>query len=209
MAGSKLGSLNQYPGRAHSQPGRYFARNSPRQADRGHRGLRLRQVEPGIRHALCRRTAALRAESLDLRAAVPGADGAAGRRCDFGDSAGARAAQKNTIKNARSTVGTVTEISDYLRLLFATVGHTICPRCGGEVSRDSVESAGAQILGAPGLYVMLAPFEAGIAIDRRRRRLPDSERVPSPVRQRRDHRDRGVCRACDSGRSAERTIAAD
>jgi excinuclease ABC subunit A len=35
--------------------------------------------------------------------------------------------QKNTIKNARSTVGTVTEISDYLRLLFATVGHTVCP----------------------------------------------------------------------------------
>ena len=69
--------------------------------------------------------------------------------------------QKNTIKNARSTVGTVTEISDYLRLLFATVGRTVCPKCGGEVSRDSVESAGAQILGAPGLYVMLAPFEAG------------------------------------------------
>jgi len=69
--------------------------------------------------------------------------------------------QKNTIKNARSTVGTVTEISDYLRLLFATVGRTICPQCGGEVSRDSVESAGARILDAPGLYVILAPFEAG------------------------------------------------
>ena len=54
--------------------------------------------------------------------------------------------QKNTIKNARSTVGTVTEISDYLRLLFATVGRTVCPKCGGEVSRDSVESAGARIL---------------------------------------------------------------
>ena len=69
--------------------------------------------------------------------------------------------QKNTIKNARSTVGTVTEISDYLRLLFATVGHTVCPKCGGEVSRDTVESAGARILETPGLYVMLAPFEAG------------------------------------------------
>ena len=69
--------------------------------------------------------------------------------------------QKNTIKNARSTVGTVTEISDYLRLLFATVGHTVCPKCGGEVSRDSVENAGARILEAPGLYVILAPFEAG------------------------------------------------
>src|SRR3979490_2678938 len=54
--------------------------------------------------------------------------------------------QKNTIKNARSTVGTVTEISDYLRLLFAAVGRTICPRCGREVSRDSVESAAVKIL---------------------------------------------------------------
>ena len=69
--------------------------------------------------------------------------------------------QKNTIKNARSTVGTVTEISDYLRLLFATAGHTICPRCGGEVSRDTVERAGARIAGAPGLYIVIAPFEAG------------------------------------------------
>ena len=37
--------------------------------------------------------------------------------------------QKNSIKNARSTVGTVTEINDYVRLLFATVGKTICPTC--------------------------------------------------------------------------------
>src|SRR5271169_1577119 len=45
--------------------------------------------------------------------------------------------QKNSIKNARSTVGSVTEISDYLRLLFATAGATSCPRCGGAVTRDS------------------------------------------------------------------------
>ena len=69
--------------------------------------------------------------------------------------------QKNTIKNARSTVGTVTEISDYLRLLFATVGVTTCPQCGNEVSRDTVESAGAKILATPGMYLVLAPFEAG------------------------------------------------
>src|SRR5712675_2968127 len=63
--------------------------------------------------------------------------------------------QKNTIKNARSTVGTVTEISDYLRLLYATVGRTICPRCGREVRRDSVESAAVRILTEPGLYIVL------------------------------------------------------
>src|ERR1700732_2420999 len=53
--------------------------------------------------------------------------------------------QKNTIKNARSTVGTVTEINDYLRLLFATAGKTICPTCGNEVTRDTVEGAAARI----------------------------------------------------------------
>jgi len=69
--------------------------------------------------------------------------------------------QKNTIKNARSTVGTVTEISDYLRLLFATLGRTICPRCGGEVTRDSVESAAAHALAGPGMHLFLAPFAPG------------------------------------------------
>ncbi|HXW85102.1 MAG TPA: hypothetical protein VEJ86_11895, partial [Candidatus Binataceae bacterium] len=69
--------------------------------------------------------------------------------------------QKNTIKNARSTVGTVTEISDYLRLLFATVGRTRCPQCGIEVRRDTVEGAAAQALASPGMYVFLAPYQNG------------------------------------------------
>jgi excinuclease ABC subunit A len=69
--------------------------------------------------------------------------------------------QKNTIKNARSTVGTVTEVNDYLRLLFATVGATVCPRCNTEVTRDSVESAAEQVLKAPGLYLFLARFDSG------------------------------------------------
>ncbi len=41
--------------------------------------------------------------------------------------------QKNTVTSARSTVGTATEVYDYIRLLFARVGKTICPRCGVEV----------------------------------------------------------------------------
>jgi len=69
--------------------------------------------------------------------------------------------QKNTIKNARSTVGTVTEISDYLRLLYAAVGKTICPRCGIEVVRDTVDGAAAQVLAAPGMYLFAAPFDLG------------------------------------------------
>lgn len=43
--------------------------------------------------------------------------------------------QKNPVKNARSTVGTATEIHDYLRLLYTHVGQTVCDVCGGEVSR--------------------------------------------------------------------------
>ena len=43
--------------------------------------------------------------------------------------------QKNTVRTSRSTVGTVTEIYDYLRLLFARVGKTICPTCNIEVKR--------------------------------------------------------------------------
>jgi excinuclease ABC subunit A len=69
--------------------------------------------------------------------------------------------QKNTIKNARSTVGTVTEVSDYLRLLFATAGTTICPHCTIEVKRDSVDSASERVLSVPGIYLLLAPLELG------------------------------------------------
>jgi excinuclease ABC subunit A len=47
--------------------------------------------------------------------------------------------QKNTVKNARSTVGTASEIYDYLRLLFAKIGDTICPNCGVKVTGDTVQ----------------------------------------------------------------------
>ncbi len=47
--------------------------------------------------------------------------------------------QKTTSKNPRSTVGTVTEIYDYLRLLFARVGHPHCPVCGDEIRAQSVD----------------------------------------------------------------------
>ena len=46
--------------------------------------------------------------------------------------------QKTTSKNPRSTVGTVTEIYDYLRLLYARIGTPHCPVCGKEISRQTV-----------------------------------------------------------------------
>ena len=54
--------------------------------------------------------------------------------------------QKNTTRNPRSTVGTATEIYDYLRLLFARVGRTYCLRCGNEVKKDTVDEVAAAIL---------------------------------------------------------------
>jgi len=49
--------------------------------------------------------------------------------------------QRNTVRNARSTVGTASEIYDYLRLLFAKIGDVYCPRCQIKVTGDTVESA--------------------------------------------------------------------
>ena len=49
--------------------------------------------------------------------------------------------QRNGVRNARSTVGTVTEISDYLRLLFARVGEMHCPDCDALVVRDTAQAA--------------------------------------------------------------------
>jgi excinuclease ABC subunit A len=57
--------------------------------------------------------------------------------------------QKTTSRNPRSTVGTVTEIYDYLRLLYARVGHPHCPVCGRPISGQSIESIVDQVLQLP------------------------------------------------------------
>lgn len=57
--------------------------------------------------------------------------------------------QKTTSKNPRSTVGTVTEINDYLRLLFARVGHPICPNDHIEITSQSVDQMADQVLELP------------------------------------------------------------
>ena len=57
--------------------------------------------------------------------------------------------QKNPTKTSRSTVGTATEIYDYLRLLWARVGHTFCPTCGREIKPDTVQSVSDIVLELP------------------------------------------------------------
>ena len=57
--------------------------------------------------------------------------------------------QKNPTKTSRSTVGTATEIYDYLRLLWARIGRTFCPRCGRELRPDTVQSVTDAVLALP------------------------------------------------------------
>ncbi len=71
--------------------------------------------------------------------------------------------QKSTSHNPRSTVGTVTEIYDYLRLLFARVGHPHCPNCGREVTHQSVQQIVDAITTLPDgtRLMLLAPLVQG------------------------------------------------
>jgi len=67
--------------------------------------------------------------------------------------------QKSTNRNPRSTVGTITEVYDYLRLLFARAGRPHCPKCGEEVTRQSPQAIVDQILTMPATtkFQVLAP----------------------------------------------------
>ncbi|HEX8502865.1 MAG TPA: excinuclease ABC subunit UvrA [Pyrinomonadaceae bacterium] len=73
--------------------------------------------------------------------------------------------QKNSTRNPRSTVGTQTEVYDYLRLLYARVGTTFCRVCGREVRKDSPESSAQEVLAAlpeGARFYVLFPAEAGL-----------------------------------------------
>jgi excinuclease ABC subunit A len=71
--------------------------------------------------------------------------------------------QKTTSRNPRSTVGTVTEIYDYLRLLWARVGHPHCPRCGRAIAGQSAEQIIDQVMDLPEStrFMVLAPIVRG------------------------------------------------
>ena len=71
--------------------------------------------------------------------------------------------QKTTSKNPRSTVGTVTEIYDYLRLLWARVGIPHCPKCGKEISRQTIDQIVDKVeaLGEGTRFIVLSPVVRG------------------------------------------------
>src|ERR671933_257283 len=76
--------------------------------------------------------------------------------------------QKNSTRNPRSTVGTQTEIYDYLRLLYARVGTTYCRVCAREVHKDSPESAAQETLDALAegtRFYVLFPADAGMRVE--------------------------------------------
>ena len=70
--------------------------------------------------------------------------------------------QKNSVRNPRSTVGTTTEIHDYLRLFFARIGRTICRRCGREVERESAEAAARGLAALPAGTRLLLGFDYAV-----------------------------------------------
>lgn len=94
--------------------------------------------------------------------------------------------QKNSTRNPRSTVGTQTEIYDYLRLLFARVGQTICRVCGRRVYRDSPESIADEVLtnlSEGTRFYVLFPAAAGFTFESPEKGKGRSARRTSQPRQ--------------------------
>src|SRR5687767_13396709 len=73
--------------------------------------------------------------------------------------------QKNSVRNPRSTVGTMTEIHDYMRLLFARVGRTFCRQCGQEVVRETAEVVAKRLGGLAAGTRLLIGFEIPVVAD--------------------------------------------
>ena len=86
--------------------------------------------------------------------------------------------QKNSTRNPRSTVATSTEIYDYMRLLFARVGHTFCVVCGEEVKKDTVDEIAHRVLKLPEghrfyvLYQLVLQAETALPKTRTKKAAP-------------------------------------
>ena len=104
------------------------------------------EVVARFRHHLRRGAAAVRRVDVDLRPAVSRSDGATRRSMrSTACSRRWRSRQKNSVRNARSTVGTVTETLDVLRLLFTHLGEVHCPNGHGPVDRSTPQQVAAAL----------------------------------------------------------------
>jgi excinuclease ABC subunit A len=102
--------------------------------------------------------------------------------------------QKNQTRNPRSTVGTSTEVYDFVRLLYARVGRTYCPNCGHEVRRDTVDLVADRMLQEPAKSRWLLLFPLRIV------GAPSPERVRDKLF---DLRKRGFTRLYQAGETFE------
>jgi len=82
--------------------------------------------------------------------------------------------QKNSVRNPRSTVGTVTEIHDYMRLLYARVGRTMCRKCGQEVIRETAEVVTQKLMALPEGSRLLLGFDLPVV------QMGGADEVPAP-----------------------------
>ncbi len=80
--------------------------------------------------------------------------------------------QKNPVKNRRSTVGTATELNDYLRLLWARVGHVFCPECGREIEAYTVGRVADEVMAMPEGSRFMVTFPLTLT-----RRLSEAEQI--------------------------------
>ena len=113
--------------------------------------------------------------------------------------------QKNSIRNPRSTVSTTTEIHDYLRLLFARVGRTICRNCGREVVRETAEVVSAQLGTRPAGTRLLIGFDMPVVATAG---LPSLEGAGGPRRARSCFRRITMTRVATTTTRASRTFRA-
>ena len=118
--------------------------------------------------------------------------------------------QKNSTRNPRSNVATATEIYDYLRLLFARCGQTLCIKCGAEVRRDSPDEIATRILSlaAGRRFYVLHQFRiatsGATAVSKRGAKKPDAGPSQEQVRQGLvDLQKRGFNRLYQAGRIHE------
>ena len=89
--------------------------------------------------------------------------------------------QKTTSKNPRSTVGTVTEIYDYLRLLWARVGIPHCPKCGKEIRKQTIDQIVDRVeaLGEGTRFIILSPVIRGKRVSiRKYLKMPGRAALP-------------------------------
>ena len=126
-----------------------------------YRRQRFGQEFAGLRYALCRGTAALRRKPVGLRPAISRPNAEAGRRSICrAQPRRSSISQKSSGTNPRSTVGTITEIYDYLRVLFARVGKGHCPECGRPITAQTSRADHRAHMSIPRRHALPGPRAA-------------------------------------------------